>query len=645
MSILKMKKLRLIGLRSEKDAILKELLLRSCVEISEPPHAEDAAELFSLVEKESVGLDTLKLRFSSINQAIGLLDRYAPEKHGLFEPKPELMLEEFLDESRLEGSVKLSEDIAALEADIKRSKAEVLRLNSLKESLFPWQSLDLSLDKSGTSSTELHLCSFPASADMGEIRTALMSAAPEAELIAVYDDASLHYNLLVAHKAAAAQAAECLRAYGYAVMNPYQGAGTPAEISAKADSEIKALSAEIENCVNKIAGLADRRFQLQLNSDLLQTKIFEAENRARLLNTRSSFFFEGWLPAQNEKELSELLSRYSCAFETADPGPEEYPAVPVKLKNNFFTNCMNMVTEMYALPAYDGLDPNPLMAPFFIVFYGLMMADMAYGIIMMLFGVLMLKKKKATGTLKYMAEIAVWTGIATFIWGALTGGFMGDFIPQLCRMINPASTFELPYLFTPLADTMMILIGSLALGVIQIFTGMAVSVYKKIKDGRFLDAVWDEFAWWFMLFGVAIMLTASNTAGKALLIAGFVLLAAGCVINNKGAAKITALGGALYNGVTGYFSDILSYARLMALMLAGSVIAQVFNTLGSVLGNVIFFVIISLIGNALNFALNILGCYVHDLRLQVLEYFNRFYKEGGKAFSPLSVKTKFVNTK
>ena len=101
--------------------------------------------------------------------------------------------------------------------------------------------------------------------------------------------------------------------------------------------------------------------------------------------------------------------------------------------------------------------------------------------------------------------------------------------------------------------------------------------------------------------------------------------------------------GAVYNGLTGWFGDILSYSRLMALMLAGSVIAQVFNTLGAIPGNIIVFIIISMAGNALNFALTLLGCYVHDLRLQCLEFFGKFYVDGGKPFSPLEINTRYVD--
>ena len=333
-----------------------------------------------------------------------------------------------------------------------------------------------------------------------------------------------------------------------------------------------------------------------------------------------------------------------CAWELRDPTEEEIPEVPIQLKNGPLTRCMNVVTEMYSLPAYDGLDPNPLMAPFFIFFFGMMMADMAYGILMILAAIVVLKvKRPREGTRNFM-ELVLLCGISTFVWGALTGGFFGDFIPQLAKIINPDTTLtSLPHLFTPLDDTVAILLGSLVLGLIQVVTGMAVSVVKKTRDGQFWDAFWDEITWWVILAGIGLAVLKIGTVGgiPIVLIVGCVMLVYGATRNAKGFGKVTALIGAVYNGVTGFFSDILSYLRLMALMLSGSVIAQVFNTLGSVFGSVIAFVIISLIGNALNLALNLLGCYVHDLRLQCLEYFGRFYKEGGKPYEPLSIQTKY----
>ena len=348
------------------------------------------------------------------------------------------------------------------------------------------------------------------------------------------------------------------------------------------------------------------------------------------------------MPAAEEKKLADKLERFTCCWETADPTPEEYPEVPVKLKNNALTKPLNMVTEMYSLPAYDGVDPNPLMAPFFILFYGIMMADMGYGLLMMIASVVVLKVSRPKAGMHNFFALLGLCGISTFIMGAITGGFFSDMIPQIIRLFNPESTFVWFWkpLFTPLDDTLMILVGSMCLGFIQIITGMVVSFVKKIRDGQVLDAIWEEGTWWVVFAGAALAILGVT---NLVLILGGVMVLVGSGWNAKGFGKVTAVFGSLYNHVTGYFGDILSYSRLMALMLAGSVIAQVFNTLGAIPGNIVLFFIISLLGNALNFALNLLGCFVHDLRLQCLEYFGKFYKDGGKPFRPLEIKTKFVD--
>ena len=152
--------------------------------------------------------------------------------------------------------------------------------------------------------------------------------------------------------------------------------------------------------------------------------------------------------------------------------------------------------------------------------------------------------------------------------------------------------------------------------------------------------MWEEVTWWLVFAGIALAVLGMT---NLVLYAGVAMVFAGPLITGKGFGKLTGIFGSLYNHVTGYFGDILSYSRLMALMLAGSVIAQVFNTLGAIPGNVVIFVVISMVGNALNFALNLLGCYVHDLRLQCLEYFGKFYEDGGKPFRPLDLNTKYYN--
>ncbi|MCD7786875.1 MAG: V-type ATP synthase subunit I, partial [Oscillospiraceae bacterium] len=135
----------------------------------------------------------------------------------------------------------------------------------------------------------------------------------------------------------------------------------------------------------------------------------------------------------------------------------------------------------------------------------------------------------------------------------------------------------------------------------------------------------------------------SGMPGKIILIIGVVALFGGSMRGKKGLGRFTAIFGTLYNELTGWFGDILSYSRIMALMLAGSVIGQVFNTIGAMFGNIVIFALIFIVGHALNFGLNLLSCYVHDLRLQCLEYFGKFYVDGGKAFAPLEIRTNYVN--
>ena len=341
--------------------------------------------------------------------------------------------------------------------------------------------------------------------------------------------------------------------------------------------------------------------------------------------------------------LEKALAKFDCAYELTEPAEEEYPEVPVQLRNSKLIRPMNMVTEMYALPAYGTIDPNPLMAPFFILFYGMMLADMGYGLIMMILSAVIMKKAKPNGaTMRYMIPLMGLCGVSTFAWGAVTGGFFGDFIPQLMKLLNPESTFALPALFSPVDDALMVMMGSLVLGVVHIFTGMAVSMYKQIKRGEVMAALCNEGAWYlvFILAGVA----AATGLVMPCFIAILVLLLLTQGYGKKGIlGKLMGIFGSLYNNLTGYFSDILSYSRLMALMLAGAVVAQVFNTLGAMTGNVVLFVIVAFIGNGLNFALNILGCYVHDMRLMCLEFFGRFYEDGGKPFRPLNINTQYVD--
>lgn len=238
-----------------------------------------------------------------------------------------------------------------------------------------------------------------------------------------------------------------------------------------------------------------------------------------------------------------------------------------------------------------------------------------------------------------MTGLLILCGITTFFWGFLFGGFFGDAVPVLCDMLG-MEHHELWSLIDPLEQPMTALFGSIAIGVVHLLLGMAINAVLLIRDGKPLDALFDVGSWWVLFAGIAL-----GVLGRGWIVA---LVGVAMLILTQGRDKPTLIGkliggvSSLYD-VTSYLGDVLSYTRLMALMLAGSVIASVVNTLGSLPGSMVAFVIIFIIGHLFNMGINIIGTFVHAARLQYLEFFGKFYKEGGKPYRPFAYKTKYTD--
>lgn len=646
MAILKMKKLRLMAVRSKKDELLRELIRHGCVEFSELEGEIQGSQLENLVSRESSDVATLKSQYTSLNHAIVLLNTYAPKKEKLLSAKPELEDLVFLDDTGLTGALRIAEAIEGYDSRIKRISAEESRQRSIIESLQPWQGLDLSLNTEGTERCGVLMGTIPAKTDLGQVQAAIEAVDQESELFQINEDKRDRYVLLVAMKEKIAAMQDCLRGFAFSASNLGGMNGTAKECILRAKQQLTELAKEKAGCVENIRAEAVRRDELKLAADRVSTKIALAEADEKLYGTQTTVVMEGWIPEEREAELVKVFEDFGCAWETLVPEESEYPQVPVKLKNNKITNALNMVTDMYSLPAYGSLDPNPLMAPFFILFYGLMMADMGYGLIMVIAALVAMKKiKPRRGTLSF-CQLLLYGGISTFVMGALTGGFFGNALEQIGIILNLGEGWGvLPALFNPMTDSMTVLIGAMVLGLIHLNTGMVINFVKKTKRGQLADAIWEEGALWVTLIGgVLLALGFGNVAGvPVVLVIGLLMVFYGGSRSAKGFGKLLSVFTTLYNTATGWFGDILSYSRIMALMLAGSVIATVFNTIGAIANNIVFFAVIFIIGHSLNFALNLLGCYVHDLRLQCLEYFGKFYEDGGRPFQPLEVKTKYYN--
>ena len=638
MAIVKMKKLRVIAMQHDREDLLSGLMDLGCVELSHP----DPASFQDLLQRGTSHLSIQRTRLADANTALEAVKRYGGVKDGLFIKRRAVTKEEFFGGGELQRGKDACARVNEALQTITKLKSEADRTQAAMSALSPWAGLDLPLELTGTAKSRMRLGVFSANTDTGAARNALAAEAIAAELLEVNADRQQTYLCLIVHKDEEAAALEALRPFGFSAVTFPGYTGTASENLDRLGRELAENHTRQDEAETLIRQATPDRDAMRLYADHLSAELSRQQGAEQLLVGEKILYFSGWAPAEELPRVAALLDGLGCAWEAEDPTEEEYPDVPIQLQNNALTEPMNMVTEMYSLPAYDGVDPNPLMAPFFILFFGLMLADMGYGLLMILAGVFVKKKYDPKGAMGQMFGISILCGASTFFWGALTGGFFGDFIPQLLSIIDPGNPFTLPSLFTPLNDALMVLIGSLALGLIQIFTGMAVSIYQKVKRGQVMAALCGEVAW----YAVFICIAFAAVTGKwsTFLIVSLVILLLTQGYGKQGiVGKLMGIGGSLYNNLTGYFSDILSYSRLMALMLAGAVIAQVFNTLGAITGNLFTFLVISFLGNALNFGLNLLGCYVHDLRLQCLEYFGRFYEDGGKPFQPLAAETKYVD--
>ena len=633
-----MKHLRLLGMESEREALLKAMQDMECVEISSIDGSEEALKS-GFAKPDDKALMSAQEASRAYRTALASLDRFAPEKKGMFRKRQGVSRAAFFSAESEENARTAAETINKDTRRLGEIESERTKNEALRATLAPWLTVDAPLGGADGA-----LAVFFGTAGLNVTDDALKALADSLDGLLTWQqassDRSLRYLLVMCHGSVKERALSALRDLGFSTVSFRGMTGTAKENDKALAENLATLEKERQEIEQRIAGLGGKREALLEASDRAAIALRREEAKSRLVGTDKVFLLEGWLPADRCAEIEKTLKPFTCAIETREPTEDEYPQVPVQLKNNKLTQPLNMVTEMYSLPAYGTLDPNPLMAPFFVLFYGIMMADMGYGLLMMIASVIISKKYRPKGTSGELFSLLGLCGISTFIMGALTGGFFGDFLTQLVAIVSPGTVFALPKLFDPLDDLTMILIGSMALGMVQIVTGMAISLIEKCKRKKFLDAFFEEITWWIVFIGIALLALGK---GAAVLYVGCALVLLGPIVQGKGWGKLTGVFGSLYNHVTGYFGDILSYTRLMALMLAGSVIAQVFNMLAAMPGNVIAFIIISMLGNAMNFGLNLLGCYVHDLRLQCLEFFNKFYVDGGKPFRPMTLDTEYVD--
>ncbi|MDF2653833.1 MAG: ntpI [Bacillota bacterium] len=639
MAIVKMKRLNLLSLAEDKDNLLKHLQRAGCVEIIELDSELADQKWTALIKREESALSNAKYRAASVTTAFDTLRKYASVKQGIFVERKEIREEIFCDKNYQASIFEKAEAINGCSRQLGQISSQKNRLESQRLGLLPWNSINLDLSLRETEFTRIIFGVCPAVISLEELQKNLAEQELAAACFHASSDKEQHYLLLLYHKEEAEKVTEVLRPFSFnqAALKDITGSAE-ANIN-MIDMQIAELERRKENLEAEIVSYLCFRHDLQVCIDQMAQELAKEEARSRLATTGTLIYLKGWIPAPDVHKLEAELNSFACAMEILDPDEEEVP--PTQLRNRKWIRSMDMVTEMYSLPAYGGIDPNPLIFPFFTIFYGMMFGDVAYGIVLIVLSQIVIRRFHPKGVLGNILQLATICGISAAVWGFLSGSIFGDAISVVAEKFLGMEDFVLyvPVL-DPLTDPLKILYLSVIMGAVQLFVGMCIHIYMCFRDGHPLDALFDVGSWWLLFGGIAVFVLKGT---PLVLFAGIAAL-----ILTQGRAKkgvvSKLLGGiaSLYN-ITSWLGDILSYTRLMALMLATTVIASVVNILGSLPGNIFAFLVIFVFGHTFNMGINVIGTYVHTARLQYLEYFSKFYVSGGRPFKPFKYDTRYVD--
>ncbi len=426
-------------------------------------------------------------------------------------------------------------------------------------------------------------------------------------------------------------------------------AGTASENKAKLEKELEENAGRLSELRAELADIAQDTSALKRGYDGALIEQQRAKARCDLFATRETVLLTGWVRSDMADDLEATLNSELevMSLELRDPYDEEQP--PTYCKNNKFFAPFEVVTNMYSPPDPRGYDPTTVMAPFYLLFFGLMMGDTGYGLLMTLFATVFYKLKKPRGSVGQICQILIWGGISTMIFGLLAGTCFGM---NWYDIFGPSFPFPL---LDPMKDQMTALIVYCALGFGQIIAGMIVSIVLHLKRGDWQTALFDIGSWLLIFTGAALALLLKAPAkyvGFALLGSGLILLVGFGGRAKKGVGRVIGGLGKLYD-ITGFLSDVLSYSRVFALGLATGAMGSAFNLVANiakdmlkgipVVGGVVSFIVAAILLAVLHvfcMAINALGAFIHCARLQFIEYYNRFYTPGGRLFAPLGMYTK-----
>jgi V/A-type H+-transporting ATPase subunit I len=645
MTILSMAKLRALAPKDVRRPLMKELTRVGCVEINSSAERLAEEDWQKVLEKFHDPSDADQ-RLGALTSARELLDKHAPVKAGLLDPRRQVTEQEFNNEDIANEAYTTAAAVNELGRQLSACAAEEGRVAARITSLMAWKNLDAPLDvKSGKYYRVLLGVSPAAGAPAKELIDETSSKGP-AELTLISSDREQNYYLLMAHAGIYDEVMDKLKSKGFSIVSFKDVEGTAADNIRQLEVNLKDSEGRRLEIVKKIKGFAGRNSAIEQAIDVYTIESKRDQVLSGLAGTQKTLFLEGWVPRDYEPQVSEILDRHGCAYQFDEP--EESDDVPILLHNNKYVAPFTFVTELFALPSYrSGLDPNPYMAPFFFIAFGIMTGDVMYGLLMTLMAWYMLKKTrpKEGSVIHNGLRLIFLCGISGIIWGVLFGGYFGNAVSAVTGSMFGYEIKLKAILYDPLEQPMTMFTMALAFGVFQICCGLCIKGYQLLRQNKILDAVSDVGFHLLLIIGAPIYIVNANVGIPVLATAALGIVLTGGREKKNIFMKFFGGLGSLYNCVN-YLTDVLSYSRLLGLGLASAVIAQVMNTIAtlvgtSVIGWIALFLIFA-IGHTFNLALGLIGNFVHAARLQFIEFYGKFYEYGGRPFTPLFNNTKYV---
>ena len=657
MSVTKMEKVTLISDQKNQEAVLQaiqgiqQVEFRNLFQETTNNHWVDTYFPQTKTFTENTSQHELEQRLQSIREAVQFIEHHGHSQQKLVHLKrTELSLHELEAAYSEADFLKKLQEILELKKQWQKLSERRKELTEEEEYLSNWQYLDVIPATFHSQKTVLVLGSM-GTTSLEPFQTAV--AQLPVYLEEIYSTPKSVYLAYITLQEAAEQVAELAGRHGLTVCNyPYD------EVPSKALTKIKQQLLEVQTnqkeLATKIGLYREKIREFEWVEEVTLALIERERVKQQFVRSKQLIVLQGWIGIDTKEDLmtalAEKLPASAVHVQFESPTVEEIQMeVPTKLTNHPLVEPFELLTEMYSLPKYEEVDPTPWFMPFYLVFFGMMVADVGYGLLLLIGSILLQKWVTLPRGLTRFVKFFEILSIPTIIWGLIYSSFFG--------MALPKTIFGLPLPFPILStteDVNTILILSVIFGLIQILVGLFVSAKENLKRKAYLNAISEGFAWQGILIGIVLAVVGAVVLKQKqfLYLGGSIaILLALCIViipiiqstsKAKGAAK------GVYNlyGLTSYIGDLVSYTRLMALGISGGSIAAAFNMLVAFMPPVARFsagLFLIVLLHALNLFLTLLSAYVHGARLQYVEFFGKFYTGGGRAFQPLKTAEKYVN--